>query len=146
MDYTSTNGQSGTLLTTHSNGFSYIDFNTMTKITVPVNGSGMPTLKDNGFQYNLPYFEELPTDYAKAFSAIDIYPSCWIASPWFHIRSSDADYGFYYLEDGSITCESLYDSLDREGGLTSCLCAVVFLSPDIQIGEKDDTLGWAYEV
>ena len=152
VDYTTKNGQSGTLSTTHSSGFSYVDFNTMTIRTIEVNAIGMPTLTGSNYQYNIAQ-TMLPTLSQKATEMIQgssSYPGYyWIASFYNgNFNSEKNEQGlFIIIPTGIIFGAPVYYSDGSTViGNEAPVRAVVEISPNITIGAKDNTLGWSYTI
>ena len=152
VDYISTNGQSGTLISSsHSEGFSYIDFNTMAKTTVPVNGSGMPTLINTSYQYEL-NDTTLPT---KSHAAVLLLSTgvkangghYWLASPYISsFYTFGSSFGLLSGSDGVVAPQSLFYSAGEEAYRGIGIRAVVEISPSITIGTKNATNGWSYTI
>ena len=149
VDYTSTNNQSGTLAQIHSNGFSYVDFNTMQETTVEVNESGMPRLTSDYYNFSV-FYTTLFTKSTKSKEMIfgeEVNPYYyWLASTACYINEQGVNYGLRIIYGGGVDMNNLFysngDGDYNEGGVR----AVVELSPNIQIGTKDGTLGWSYTI
>ena len=58
-----------------------------------------------------------------------------------------ANFGFFRYDDAyGFGCIPMYTSDGTETGRSCKIRAVVELSPNITIGEKDNTLGWSYTI
>ena len=147
VDYTSTN-KSGTLSITHNSGFSYVDFDTMTATTVATKASGLPKLTNTAYFYDQ-LDTTLLTRSKKANEMIfgfDNFYAYWLASPYVYTYTDSAYFGVRSIHSYILDGYTLFYSYGAWKIFKNGVRAVVSLSPDIQIGEKDNTLGWAYSM
>ena len=146
VNYVSADGRSGTLDIPHGDGFSYVDFNTMTKTTIPVNGNGMPTLTSNSYYYSSSELTNSEKAIAMLFEQNGQYYRYWLASPYVHLQTETASYGLQVV-NGGLAGSIFYNSLDYEQLANKRgVRAVVYLSSDIKIGTTNATAVWSYTI
>ena len=158
VKYTSTNGVSGGISRyyLHNNEFDYIDFNTMTKKTVAVNGEGMPTLVCTHYSYKIT--DTTLTSSPKAIEMIlgeynestgKYANKYWLADVSFSQSGSFLVFSLRFIDgdNSTHTVSPLYImATGTESPFEYGVRPVVELSPNIKIGEKDNTLGWSYTI
>lgn len=138
IDYISSNGLTGTFSDEFNSGFSYIDFNSMTKKTVAINNN-LPQITNTSYSYHI-YNED------QKIQELIHHGEFWLASTCVLTAGYNINYMFRYVTGLNVNYEGLYTSSGTETSYENGVCAVVELAPDITIGEKDNTLGWSYTV
>ena len=141
--------KSGTLTTTHSNGFYYYNGEKVVHIndlTTGTNGNVFATLTSDYYYYYAPDLTTIiATDNAKAYSMIfgndDTY--YWLASPCVYTWADIAYFGMRHVYSGYVGSYGLFysdgSSYYNEHGVR----AVVTLSSDITL-TGDSRNGWSY--
>ena len=145
LNYISEDGVSHAMSGNHgTKGFNYVDYNTMTKITIPRNGSGMPTITT--VSYGGITINNIISEKAKDMLKGDTNSIYWLATLQI-INTANVGYELcYYNYKLAVRSIALYSSLDMSLGTSNWVRCVVELASNVIIGEKDNTLGWSYTI
>ena len=147
--FTKSNGDTGNCFTNSKTGnFEYVDFNAKTHTSISP-GSDIPSIKLNYYQYNASTLLDQKSTKAKQMLVQDY--RYWLDSLTCNFTADNRiSYGLRVLSaNGNINYEEIagcFHGYDFARGSGTYVRAVVKLSPNITIGEKDATLGWSYTI
>ena len=142
--YSGSNGKTGTLSGTHSNGFHYYNGTNFVVADLSTATGIITTLKSDVYYYYAPDLEIIENGskaYTMLFGEDDTY--YWLASPHVYSYTSYAFFGMRFVGYGGVLYYNLWDSSGNATSYELGVRAVVSLASDINVTGSSET-GWTY--
>ena len=146
LNYTTTNNKTGTFKTTHSEGFFYVDYNTMKRKSVVLGSNTIPLITNTSYKYNVSQLLSSVSQKATEMIVGSGSDKYWLASTFTRTSTNAAYFGLKTIKSSSVDYSYLFYSDGYKDEAERGVRAVVELSNLLKAGTKDATNGWSYTI